>query len=731
MNFQDIKEDSTLSAFFLASRGIWSLGVIVAANWSELSRSNKKFGNESTNKVQIMEGGDNKFDLNRWTTFSSDRMKSTSSNMSKSSTTSTSEMKFTYPHLSKVLRSEILDYTTQGIRIAVLEAINESNGGRRQLSNETNANRSSFGRNVRMLSGYGKAEQETVIFSFYEVSQLADRMKLPSMADDHGNPMSSSKNPLHLLGAGISSQRSASAELNRPSDYSDRDSARLDSVNIHDRSPSTAPMSPSGDTSWDMEKGISGVERENWVRATTGTQAGAILSKAASLKTRDMSFCDFAPKMFSKIRAISNIQDVEYLEAFSEAVHEAYTAEHSGRFLYYTSDHKFIVKTSTQQEVATLVRILPDYVDHLDMYKYSLIDRFLGAHSIVMYGVIMYFIVVLNFIPDSSIAEKYELNGSWVDRNRVNNSHTKTSSDSKLSSGYEMKMRPLYKDNDLQHRVNLRIEEAVDVSLQIKADIKFLRGLNLMGYNMLMGVRRRKFEIVDSRTEQADSLDGTNPFHQDADGAMHAGAVEGPGTYFFGISHILREWTLSEKLLQFVQVHLWFLDEDGIECMAPKPYASRFWNRAVRDVFEYVEEILSGDLDAPINDTPENLIEAFINAVAEEEDCFTADDGGINGEIAKSTSHQNFARLSSMRESAMFHDRSSEVPGSTNGRGTLSASRRSIAQVQHFRESHVMRQKGADERFAVVMLDIEATGGQNRSGNLTRRSLSLDPRKPQ
>jgi hypothetical protein len=35
---------------------------------------------------------------------------------------------------------------------------------------------------------------------------------------------------------------------------------------------------------------------------------------------------------------------------------------------------------------------------------------------------------------------------------------------------------PLFKDNDLQNRINLKLEAAMSLSLQIREDILFLRG---------------------------------------------------------------------------------------------------------------------------------------------------------------------------------------------------------------------------------------------------------------
>lgn len=39
-------------------------------------------------------------------------------------------------------------------------------------------------------------------------------------------------------------------------------------------------------------------------------------------------------------------------------------------------------------------------------------------------------------------------------------------------------------------------------------------------------------------------------------------------------------------------------EKNGISSVEPLEYATRFWNRVVRDVFEYVEEKLDSDIDS-------------------------------------------------------------------------------------------------------------------------------------
>jgi hypothetical protein len=140
---------------------------------------------------------------------------------------------------------------------------------------------------------------------------------------------------------------------------------------------------------------------------------------------------------------------------------------------------------------------------------------------------------------------------------------------------------------------------------------------NLACYCLFIGIRHRKFEIVDNENnmilrhkrmqhEENKSIQSLNDnklsmnrFRLDQDGGIHAGTVEGPGRYYFGIINILSEWNWKMELKRFIDVFLKLRDKDGITTLPPRPYAQRFWERAVRDVFEYVEYFLNEDVDRP------------------------------------------------------------------------------------------------------------------------------------
>ena len=167
-----------------------------------------------------------------------------------------------------------------------------------------------------------------------------------------------------------------------------------------------------------------------------------------------------------------NISASEYAKSFETTCRERFSEGLSGAFMFYSSDQRCIVKTTTKEESSTLNSIMPVYVRHLEENPNSLLVRFLGSHCITMYGVEIYFVVMLNFFPNSPLSERYDLKGSWVNRHGFHGSR-KTRLERKKR---EQSSAPLFQDNDLQNTISIESEVAHALALQIRADILFLQG---------------------------------------------------------------------------------------------------------------------------------------------------------------------------------------------------------------------------------------------------------------
>eukprot|EP00981_Chlorochromonas_danica_P001610 scaffold344_cov178-Ochromonas_danica.AAC.19 len=319
---------------------------------------------------------------------------------------------------------------------------------------------------------------------------------------------------------------------------------------------------------------------------------------------RDFRFKDFCPKHFATIRAMHNISAEDYAKSFETTCRERFSEGRSGAFLFYSSDQRCIVKTTTREESITLQALMPLYVAHLEKTPNSLLVRFLGCHCLTMYGVEIYFVVMLNVFPTFQLSERYDLKGSWV--NRHGNKGSKKTKREKRKR--EETSAPLFQDNDLQTSISIDPEVAQALALQVRADVLFLHENSFMDYSLLIGVRRERFRVVPSAQI---GLVGTKSFcDARPTEIVRPSTMSGTGEESFVtpvdpnsqcIIDVLQKWTWTKRLERFFKVFIKRVDSEGLSAVPPTQYVKRFWRRVVLDTFEGLNNLPSDIFVDPIS----------------------------------------------------------------------------------------------------------------------------------
>jgi len=125
----------------------------------------------------------------------------------------------------------------------------------------------------------------------------------------------------------------------------------------------------------------------------------------------------FAPRIFHELRRFGGVSTREYTHSLGGEATERFTEGKSGAFFYFTHDRRYIIKTASKEEFATLMRILPRYHTHAKRHPHSLINRIVGAHELSLYGQRVRVMVVEScFQASREVHERYDLKGSWVGR---------------------------------------------------------------------------------------------------------------------------------------------------------------------------------------------------------------------------------------------------------------------------------------------------------------------------
>jgi 1-phosphatidylinositol-4-phosphate 5-kinase len=281
-----------------------------------------------------------------------------------------------------------------------------------------------------------------------------------------------------------------------------------------------------------------------------------------------IDFRDYCPQLFHKIRTLYGIDTQDYCQSLSEATKERFSEGASGAFLYFSKDNRYIVKTTISSECEFLRQFLPSYSRYLEANKDSLIAKFYGCHAIRMYGQWIYFVVMENiFVSAKRLHERYDLKGSWVNRHAVK--------EIKKFRGVNRFTLPdgCLKDSDISRRLEIPPAMGEALAKQLTNDVNFLCSQGIMDYSLLLGVHRRRFEILSGgageyhtsgesveanellttgkakrmslkpvvpaskqlqRTVSSPEMSGR---FSGPDG-LGAAAVEGPGIYYMGKQHV-------------------------------------------------------------------------------------------------------------------------------------------------------------------------------------------------
>lgn len=128
-------------------------------------------------------------------------------------------------------------------------------------------------------------------------------------------------------------------------------------------------------------------------------------------------FRDFRPATFRQLRAIAGISEEDYRRFIRQPTQERLSEGRSGAFFFICGAGELVVKTVDRTEAVTLLKILDQYRSHFLKYPDSLIVRFLGLHSITLYGTEFYLVVMKNiFPPGRRLQERYDIKGSYIAR---------------------------------------------------------------------------------------------------------------------------------------------------------------------------------------------------------------------------------------------------------------------------------------------------------------------------
>lgn len=355
-------------------------------------------------------------------------------------------------------------------------------------------------------------------------------------------------------------------------------------------------------------------------------------------------FEEFEPNLFSRIRTLYGIDVDSWRRAFKNLSGRlTQDGGASGALFFLTEDQQFVVKSCTEKERDHLIEKASDYYDHLQKEQNSFIAKVFGVFTLTMYSLQFSFFVMQNIVP-SGVQEKYDVKGSWVDRetsyphdgkqvtcqncfesfifrknrtglsrrhaslNSVNAVRITTDSLSSIraqdrqrcSKGLKGLHEPLQtkKDLDLKYKIRLDNDEARNLFRQLQSDANFLCDvMGVMDYSLLIGIKK-----TDISTNTIEDLgqsfwdrfsvkeDFYPPKEEDHFKSYEASVINANYLYYFGIIDFLEVYDYRKKLEHYFKTIILQKDSDGVSCVRAEFYRDRFIHQ-MADLLDVREEV--------------------------------------------------------------------------------------------------------------------------------------------
>lgn len=172
---------------------------------------------------------------------------------------------------------------------------------------------------------------------------------------------------------------------------------------------------------------------------------------------------DYCPTLFAQVRTLCGVNSDQYYRSICRPDVEFVefgTNSQSGAAFFFSSDGKFLLKSTTRLEAEVLLRILPDCLQRLQDAPHSLLGRYLGlyrVHSEAFEYDLFFFVMQSVTQHNHPVHQIYDLKGSKRHRHAKEDDHIKKDLDFEQTVGKLVLSKPVAEQLLETHAQDVRL----------------------------------------------------------------------------------------------------------------------------------------------------------------------------------------------------------------------------------------------------------------------------------
>ncbi|XP_010657695.1 phosphatidylinositol 4-phosphate 5-kinase 8 isoform X1 [Vitis vinifera] len=242
----------------------------------------------------------------------------------------------------------------------------------------------------------------------------------------------------------------------------------------------------------------------------------------------DFYWKDYCPMVFRNLREMFKLDAADYMMSIcgDDGLRELPSPGKSGSLFYLSHDDRFLIKTLKKSELKVLLKMLPNYYNHVAAHENTLITKFFGLHRITLRGgkKVRFMVMGNMFCTELRIHRRYDLKGSsqgrYTDKDKIDSNTT-------------------LKDLDLSYEFHMDKSLRKSLFQQISLDCMFLESQQIIDYSLLLGLHFSAPEHLKTLLElpETNHSHGNNPGSDGSYGATSIGDLWIPPSGLILVTH--------------------------------------------------------------------------------------------------------------------------------------------------------------------------------------------------